>query len=88
MTLDGDNCASALYSRPGEAYILLGNFNPEPKTVACKIEPKALPYALSGVQSVEMTGGSAKAKLDIGKLTGGGESITITADSAVMIHIR
>ncbi|MDP2982345.1 MAG: DUF6259 domain-containing protein [Candidatus Latescibacter sp.] len=88
VTLDGANCASALYSRPGEAYILLGNFNPEPRTVACKIEPKALPYALPGVQSVEMTGVPAPVKLDIGKLAGNGESFTIPADSAVMIHIR
>ncbi|MCE5250123.1 DUF6259 domain-containing protein [bacterium] len=88
VTVEGADCPSAVYSRSGEAYILLGNFNPGPKTVTCRIDPKALPSALSAVHFGEILGGAAPVMLDAGKLSGSGVSVVIPADSAVMIHAK
>ena len=49
VSLVGDNCTSAVYYRPGESYILLANFDPEPKKVTCTVKPRNLPYSLSSV---------------------------------------
>ncbi|MCP5118554.1 MAG: hypothetical protein GY953_47685 [bacterium] len=88
VQLEGDNCISALYSRQGEAYILLANFNPEPKTVLCKLKPRNLPYALSSIGKAEVVRGDKRISLGAGKLTGSGERIEIGADNVVLLHVE
>ncbi len=42
--LEGTRCASAIYNRPGESYILLGNLESKPQEVRCVALPNKLPY--------------------------------------------
>lgn len=88
VRLEGDNCISVLYSRQGEAYILLANFNPEPKTVICNLEPQNLPYPLASVGTAEVMRGEKRVSLDAGKLIRGGERIEIGADDVVLLHVQ
>jgi len=87
VKLDGTGCLSAVYSRAGEAYVLLANLEANPKKVRCRIDTEKLPVALKAVTSAEIPGKGA-AQLAAAKLTGDGEDITIPADDVVMIHIR
>ena len=88
VKLDDRDCISAVYSSPGEAYILLANLEPELKKVRCVIKPENLPYPLSSVLSAEILSQDKSISLDANKLTIGGEEINIPADDAVLIHIK
>jgi hypothetical protein len=76
---------SAVYSRPGEAYILLANLQPAPRRVDCSINPHALKYPLRSVQSAEVVG---DVKLDAGRLMAEGEPISLPTDSIKLLHLR
>ena len=76
---------SAVYSRPGEAFVLLANFGAEPKPVLCAVNPRNLPHPLSRVASAEIAGG---AKLNAANLTGSGERITIPAGDVVLLRLK
>jgi hypothetical protein len=88
ITLDNENCASAVYSRPGEAYVLLGNLDPEQKKIVCVINPRNLPYPLSSVNSGEISGTDTPVSLDVGRLMGDGENIALPGDGVVLVHIK
>ena len=47
VTLSHDRCAAAVYSRPGEAYLLLANLDQDPHEVTCVLHPEKLPYPLA-----------------------------------------
>ncbi|HUU29835.1 MAG TPA: DUF6259 domain-containing protein [archaeon] len=84
VALDIDNCASALYSRPGETYVILGNLGTASRTVSCRIDPECFPYPLDRVSSCEL----GSLSLDPGRLTGSGEKITVPGSGAVMLKIK
>ena len=88
VSLVGDNCASTVYCRPGESYILLANFDPEPKKVTCTVKPRNLPYPLSSVGAGAILEKDVSKNINIKKLTGSGETITLPDDNAVLIHIK
>jgi hypothetical protein len=88
VKIDGFDCASAGYSWPDETYIILGSFNAEPKTVVCRVGLKDFVVLASSSSSAEIISGSGPARLDVRKLTGGGENITIPADNAVVIRLK
>ena len=88
VTLDGDNCASAVYSRSGETYILLGNFNSEPKKVTCKLNPRDLPYPLTRISTAQILDEGKSIDLNVDKLTGKGEEIALPSDSVTLVHIK
>ncbi|MBN2272146.1 MAG: hypothetical protein JXN61_16145 [Sedimentisphaerales bacterium] len=88
VTLDSGDCASAVYSSSGQAYILLGNFDVEPKKVLFRINPRKLPCPLSSVTSCQVVNAYRSLGLDLEKLTGGGEEIGLPPDGAVLVHIR
>ncbi|MHC4425241.1 MAG: DUF6259 domain-containing protein [Planctomycetota bacterium] len=88
VTLVGDNCASAVYSRPGETFILLANLDIEPKKVTCAINPRHLPYPLSSLSSGKIRSGDKSVNLNIKKITGDGADITVPGDGAVLVHIK
>jgi len=98
VTLDGARCASAIYSRPGEAYIVLGNLQKDPQEVRCTVRPDRLPYPLSSPVAATVSGGVAgtvkdaesasKLNLSVGQLIGDGVKVTLPADGAVLLHIR
>ncbi|MDD4871497.1 MAG: DUF6259 domain-containing protein [Kiritimatiellae bacterium] len=98
VSLEGARCASAIYSRPGESYILLGNLTKDPHEFRCIVQPKKLPYPLaspvsaavfSQVNGTDKDSKQAnKSELNVSQLTGEGVKVTIPADSAVLLHIR
>ena len=85
--LDADDCMSAVYSREGQAYVLLANFSDEVKKTTVVIEPQELPYPLSSINSAMILVGKERIKLDAKKLVGGGEVIPIGADSVLLVHV-
>jgi hypothetical protein len=88
VLLDGADTAWAVYSRPGEAFAILGNFNPEAKTVICRILPRGFPFPLSSLSTAEVISGGTHASLDAGKLGGSGESVMIPSDGALVLRLR
>ena len=86
--LEDDNCASAVYSRPGEAYILLGNLDAEPKKIACIMYPQKLSYPLSTIRSAEIIRGAKRVELNVSQLSGAGEIIPLPGDDMVLVHIK
>lgn len=85
--LSDDTCVSAIYSKPDEAYIMLANFTSESKKIICKINLKNLPYPLFSISKGTIIIKDKTISLNINKLTGSGEDITIPADSVVLLHV-
>jgi hypothetical protein len=88
VTLKGNGCASAVFSRPDEAYILLGNLDGDSKTVTCTIDPRKLPHPLSSIASGRILKADGSVDLDAGSVASGGEDIALPGDDAVLIHIK
>jgi hypothetical protein len=88
VVLDGRRCYSAVFSRPGETYLLLANFDAESKSAVCAVRPSALPHPLGTLVSAEiLTPGPPKA-LSLERLTGAGEIIALPADGAILIRLK
>jgi hypothetical protein len=98
VSLSESRCASAVYSRPDGAWLLLANLDQEARQVTCMLRPEKLPYPLARLTSAERVptrGGPAGgpnppgvAGLDIGQLTGAGVRITLPGDDAVLVRVR
>jgi len=98
VTIQGTRSASAIYSRPNESWLVLGNLDESAQEVRCVLRPDKLPYPLSSVTSATLfpcsntsTNVSDKATplpLDPRQLTGGGVTLTIPPDTAVLLHVR
>jgi len=97
VALSHPRCASAIYSRPNEAYLLLVNLDPGPHEVTCALRLKHLPYPLAGltvatlVASTAQSGGPQERigwKLDIRQLTAEGAKLSVPGDGAIVIHVR
>lgn len=87
VKLDVPDCISAVYSREGESWILLGNPNPEPRQVRCRVSPTELPMPLRSVGSVRLMDRGRSTDLDAASLSGAGQSVSIPADGAVLLRI-
>ncbi len=98
VTLSDPLCASAVYSRPEESYLLLANLDQAPREVTCVLHPELLPYPIkrpsaaslftAGVSSAIPSGQPATLTLDIGRLLGQGLKIIIPGDEAIIIRVR
>ncbi|OHB70136.1 MAG: hypothetical protein A2V70_04840 [Planctomycetes bacterium RBG_13_63_9] len=98
VTLSDTRCASAVYSRPGEACLLLANLDQSPREVTCVLHPEKLPYPLpSPVAATRLAAIAATADgqpqrdaspLDLRQLVGQGLKITIPGDDAILIQVR
>ncbi len=88
VKLYGQDCTSAVYSRSGEAYVLLANFNSEPTKVICTIKPANLSYPLSSISSCGIVGEGESKGLDVKKIVSTGEKLTLPADSVLLLHIK
>ena len=98
VTLSDARCATALYSRPGEAYLLLANLEADPREVTCVLHPERLPHPLASLTSATRLAASAAwagnrvpsdaASLNVHQLVGEGLKITIPGDDAILIQIR
>lgn len=102
-SVQGGRCASAIYGRPGEAYILLANLEKVPREVRCVVRPGRLPYPLGSIASariVARSGGAGSGAADAGKtsdasgdldaeaLVREGVTVRVPADGAVMVRVR
>jgi len=82
------DCASAIYSRANESYIILGNFSSTMKTVNCRVVLSALPWPLPSISSAEIVSGTDHIRIDASRLVEKGLSISIPSDGAVILRIR
>jgi hypothetical protein len=98
VSLSDAHCASAVYSRPGEAYLLLANLDQSPREITCTLNPERLPYPLARpvaanrvTTSAVPAGGQDQqpaSSLDVRQLVGEGLKIEIPGDDAVLIQVR
>ncbi len=93
--LSHSRCAAAVYSRPGESYLLLANLDQSPHEVKCVLHPDKLPCPLTRsltvakvAASTASTGTPDAANLDVRQLVGEGLPLTIPGDGALLIHVR
>jgi len=98
VTLSHPRCAAAVYSRRGEAYLLLANLDAEPREVTCVLHPQNLPHPLTNPTSAtrlaataEWSGSRAPSdalSLNVRQLIGEGLKIVISGDDAILIQVR
>ena len=98
VRLNDGRCASAVYSRPGEAFLLLVNLEPAAREVTCVLHPDQLPYPLDSLETAERlpggsgqtneTGAGTATRLDVRQLTGSGIPIVLPGDGALVIRVR
>jgi len=86
--LDNDNCASAIYGRSGQAYILLANLSESDKEINCIVHPERLPCPLSGVDKAKIIYSNKTIGIDAIKLTENGEKITIPGDDMILLYLK
>jgi hypothetical protein len=82
------DCFSAIYSRPGEAYLVLTNLSSEPHEVKCMVNPQAIKNPMRSIISAELVDGNKSRKLSPHLLTHGGEQLSFMAQSALLLHIQ
>lgn len=98
VSLGHPRCASAIYSRPGEAFVLIANLTMAAHQVHCRLRMDRLPYPLDSAKSAVVLEGSPRSagsstsktsvSLDVRQLAGDGAAIQIPATNAVLVHIR
>ena len=98
VTLAGARSGSAIYSRPDEAWLVVGNLQDSAQQIRCVLHPEKLPYPLPSVTSATLfpprpastnvADQAASLALDARQLTGDGLTLTIPPESAVLLHVR
>jgi hypothetical protein len=98
VSLSDTRSASAVYSRPGQAYLLLANLEKDPREVTCLLRPDRLPHPLARpVTATRLTADSAPgsspdrrvgSSLDVRALIGEGLKITLPGDDAILIRVQ
>ncbi len=98
VTLSHARCAAAVYSRPGEAYLLMANLDAEPREVTCVLDPQGLPHPLASPTSATRLAATAAgsgsralsdaSSLDVRQLVGEGLKIAIPGDGVILIQVR
>jgi Domain of unknown function (DUF6259) len=98
VTLAGARSGAAIYSRPDEAWLVVGNLQDSAQEIRCVLHPEKLPYPLPSVTSAmlfhplpaftNVTDQAAPLALDARQLTGDGLTLSIPPESAVLLHVR
>jgi len=98
VTIRGARSASAIYSRPDESWLVLGNLEESAHEIHCVLHPDKLPFPLPSVTtatllprsntSTNVTDKTAPVRLDAPQLTGAGVTLTIPPDTAVLLHVH
>ncbi len=92
VRLSQPECASAIYSKPGEAFLLLANLHEEAREVTCTLDPQRLPHPLTrptaATRLASAGGEQEEAELDVAKLLGEGIRIQLPGDGAVLVRVR
>jgi hypothetical protein len=87
VRLGEDDFLSAVYSRPGEAYILLANFQPKARESLCRIDPRAFPNPMASVRSAALVDKQKATPINLKNLMGRGERILLPADGVRLLHL-
>jgi hypothetical protein len=92
VTLRGQRFGSAIFSRPAEAWILIGNLDSASREVSCVVHPDKLPYPLSAITTAAWSSldkpETQALPLEVGQLTNGGAVLAVPSDTAILLHIR
>ncbi len=98
VTLSDARCASAIYSRPGESYVLLANLEADARDVTCVVHPDRLPHPLArltratrldlAATSPDRVAAREGATLDVQQLVADGVPITIPGDDIILLHLQ
>ena len=94
VRLSDARCASAVYSRPGESYLLLVNLDKDAKQVNCVLRPEALPCPLMRPAAAALlaAGGAAagghEQELNVRQLVGPGLNVALPGDGTVVLRVR
>jgi len=88
--VEGNRCAAAVYSRPGECFILVGNLDDQQQSLHCAVRAAQLPFPLTAPTqaSVIARPENEAAPLDLSSLLQKGVEISVPAESAVVVHLR
>ncbi|MBI4890631.1 MAG: hypothetical protein HY821_08390 [Acidobacteria bacterium] len=87
VQLDSPEAISSLYSRSGEAWILIGNTGAQSRQIRVKLDPKALPAPLDSISLLQQVDRSNTVALNATRATGEGESVQVPAYGAVLLRI-
>jgi hypothetical protein len=98
VTLSDARCGSAVYSRAGEAYLLLANLDQNPREVTCVLHPEQLPHPLARpATAIRLSATAAPSasrdprdasSLNVRQLIGEGLRIAIPGADAILIQVR
>ncbi len=97
VSLSDRHCAAAVYSRPGEAYLLLANLDQTAKEVTAVFHPEKLPHPLARVSAATRMAPNVppanhpnqrSLELDAVQFVGPGIKIPVPGDDAVLIRVR
>jgi hypothetical protein len=88
VKLSGDDYLSAIYSRPGEAYILLANLGSEARELVCQIDPQAIKNPIASLVSAFLVDEDERTTLNPESLITRGERILVPAGGARLMHLK
>jgi len=88
VRVNSQNAVSAIYSKPGEAFVLLANLSGESETIECSIAPERFRNPFGLVAEAELIGGHNRFPLDPRKLASEGEKIRLPADGVLLLHLK
>jgi hypothetical protein len=88
VRLGGEDFLSAVYSRPGEAYILLANLQPKAREAMCRIDPRAFQNPMASIRSAAFVDKEKTNALAVQNLIGRGEKILLPADAARLLQLK
>ncbi|HEX5481051.1 MAG TPA: DUF6259 domain-containing protein [Terriglobia bacterium] len=87
VSLDHEDCFSAVYSRPGEAYAVLVNLDSEARHVRCTVNPQALASPIAALSFATLRS-SQPTTISAESLMRGGQKILLPAQDAVLLHMK
>lgn len=88
VRLNNNDCFSAIYSRPEEAYLVLTNLSSEPCVVKCIVNPQAIKNPLASISTAELVNGEKVNKLNVDLLTHEGQNLSLPAEGALLLRLR
>jgi len=88
VTIRSKECVSAVYSKSGIAYALLGNLGDSDVDAEVKIDPAGFPFPMKEMRSAIMLLPEGKVSLRVEELDRNGQSIALPAHGAVLIEVK
>ncbi len=88
VLLSDRGTSSAVYSRSGEAYVLVANLAEQARSITCRIRPAELPQPLSSVRSAELFREGRWQRLEAARLVSGGETLELGGDAVLLLRLK